>query len=191
MQLMNQGEHPNHQLHETADQQRENRGVDHDDNNGYSYSNFAKVEIVIPDYTSSMDLQRVNMVVAASNLLGVPAILNFVQRGRYANAAMTALIILSSVLMHLSERKHTLPGIAPYNRYTQWFLNADRVMTVVGLVWFGYQYWTFATKWLWVEALTGMAFLRYSEWLPGPDYAAPHIIWHFVVYDLLLTVSKF
>lgn len=134
---------------------------------------------------------HVNLLVAASNVLGVPALAKFITRGQYWNAAMTTAIIAASTLMHLSERKHRLPGVYPFNRYSQVFLNIDRVLTIIGMGWFGYQYWWQASLGMWIEAFTGMAFLRYSEWLPGPEYATPHIIWHFVVYDLLLSVAKF
>jgi hypothetical protein len=43
------------------------------------------------------------------------------------------LTILISFLYHLSETKHDLPGIYPFNRYTGLFLNLDRIFSIYGL----------------------------------------------------------
>lgn len=48
---------------------------------------------------------------------------------------------LASFLMHLSERKHDLPGIYPLNQYANVFLNLDRIMAMIGIVYMLSFFW--------------------------------------------------
>lgn len=65
---------------------------------------------------------------ACTNLVfGLPAM-------GYVSGLDNKLVILTAVvvsfLMHISERKHQLPGLYPFNQWTQVFLNLDRVVAV-------------------------------------------------------------
>lgn len=52
----------------------------------------------------------------------------------YKHIMMVFAVVVASFLMHISERKHHLPGIHPFNECSQVFLQFDRAVSVlVGL----------------------------------------------------------
>lgn len=63
----------------------------------------------------------INTIVSTSNLYA----LYFIKQQPYIIIPMIA-----SILMHLSERKHNLPGIYPFNLYSTQFLWLDRIIAV-------------------------------------------------------------
>lgn len=74
------------------------------------------------------DARWANVALAASNLAGGPLLL--VAHTAYV-AWLVRLMLLASFLMHVSERKHALPGVWPFNQYSSAFLWLDRVMALV------------------------------------------------------------
>ena len=75
-----------------------------------------------------MNLVYINIIVALTNIAAIPAII-------YSKDALTQAILIgamiASFLMHISETKHTLPGIYPFNVYANTFLWCDRIMAVI------------------------------------------------------------
>lgn len=69
----------------------------------------------------------VNWAVCLSNFVfGIPIFKYTKGNDRYLLGTM----ILASALMHISETKHNLPGIYPFNKWSWYFLNLDRGMAL-------------------------------------------------------------
>jgi hypothetical protein len=64
--------------------------------------------------------------VTLTNLLAVPAIFKLWKCGRIFGSLLTATSFSASVLMHITETKHNLPGLC-WSSYSNIFLNIDRV----------------------------------------------------------------
>lgn len=71
-----------------------------------------------------MQSQIINIITSLTNLYGIAA---FSSCQSHLDKAVIANCILASSLMHLSERKHGLVGIYPFNKFSTFFLNYDRV----------------------------------------------------------------
>lgn len=71
----------------------------------------------------------INLIVALSNIFGVIPALYMLNKQLWISILFFNMT-LASVLMHLSETKHGLPGIYPFNKYSGFFLNLDRVMAI-------------------------------------------------------------
>lgn len=76
--------------------------------------------------------EYVNFIVALSNIFGV-----IYFPTRYTGIA--TLMITASTLMHLSEVKHGLPGMTPFNQYSYIFLWWDRIMAYICTVIVSYE----------------------------------------------------
>lgn len=125
------------------------------------------------------------MVIAGSNVcFGAPLILFLDDR---TEILLVTSVIIASILMHLSETKHKLPGIEPYNKYSWHFLQMDRLMAVVASAycWNLFLNWNVAVPWHLL--LIGLVFMALSE-LVEIDYmwfALNHCLWHFFAYTTL------
>lgn len=134
-------------------------------------------------------LHYVNYILAASNVAGYSAMAAFIEKGEIADACMTGVIMTASTLMHISETKHGLPGVWPWGLLSQTWLNIDRIMTVVGTIWFIWRYKAYIDRSLLTEAAVGLAALRISEAIPGPWFAPIHLMWHGFVYHLMYAIA--
>lgn len=77
----------------------------------------------------NMSFRRmINLFVSLSNLPGLLIIFDDV--GNNYKIILTAMVGIS-ILMHLSEKKHGLPGIYPFNKFSSFFLNVDRMFAVL------------------------------------------------------------
>ena len=67
-----------------------------------------------------------NIIVSLSNLSGF----------YFFNFSLDFYIfpMLASILYHLSETKHNLPGIYPFNNYTFYLLQLDRIFAVISFL---------------------------------------------------------
>lgn len=126
-----------------------------------------------------------NLLVAGSNLVGLLPILTATQP---VIQVWMSIIVISSVLMHLSETKHQLPGIYPFNRLATPLLWLDRVMAMTPAVL------------LWVERELAVQFLidnfglsifgLLMMWLAERGvtrksmFVLTHSLWHGVAYYL-------
>ena len=97
--------------------------------------------------------------------------------------------------MHLSERKHNLPGVPFFNQYSEIFLLWDRATALTGVVHvlvamfieYGLHGMTDLLQRMFYQSLIGLAFLTVSE---NIDYGLnfftiTHCIWHFIAFDIL------
>src|SRR5947208_14941252 len=77
-----------------------------------------------------VDLRYYNLIVTVSNLVGIFPLW---RSTNIYEQYIIFLIIICSCLMHLSERKHYLPGIWPFKLYSNLFLRMDRIMSLIGI----------------------------------------------------------
>lgn len=129
-----------------------------------------------------------NLVVTLSNLYGI---LPIYHAPGYYRLWMGGLVT-ASVLMHLSETKHGLPGIYPFNIYSNSFLLLDRLMAYTPIIYLGYQLLTRENPQpiydliLSPVAIVGAISVLMSEGLHlgKPFFAITHSIWHICAYHL-------
>jgi hypothetical protein len=69
-------------------------------------------------------MSLINLIVSSSNIYGILPI--WYSSGYYR--LWICSVVIASTLMHLSETKHGLPGIYPFNIYSNEFLWYDRIM---------------------------------------------------------------
>lgn len=124
----------------------------------------------------------INIIVASSNLIGL----------YFMNHWIILMAMIASILYHLAETKHNLPGIYPFNLYTQTLLNIDRLFAVVAGLWaiynvkdnvdiIIYNYWKsiiFSFICLFISEGDRFAFYPTNK----PLYIVTHCIWHALAY---------
>ena len=71
----------------------------------------------------------INLILASSNLLGVPVVVKFYFYNKFLSATIVSTVICASTLMHLTESKHDLKPTV-FTKYSNWFLNLDRLITI-------------------------------------------------------------
>lgn len=126
----------------------------------------------------------VNYAVCFSNISGALALCaarNLIQLG----AACAA--IGASALMHLSERKHGLPGVAPFASWSTAFLWADRLTAYCLAAYVAHCVLVGGMAVPWLPAVTGGLALLLSEHVEGGPlwFAATHSLWHICAYRIL------
>jgi len=142
-----------------------------------------------------MEFLWVNYLLGVSNVVGILALISFIEHNSIywvTNASITMGIIIASALMHLSETKHQLIGVFPYNSYSNEFLWLDRFLAIGGCIWFSYYLliiWT-PPMIFWYEALFGLVLVIISEQMKSHYFIIPHIIWHFIIYHLLWRIAN-
>jgi hypothetical protein len=105
---------------------------------------------------------------------------------------MVSLAILASVLMHLSERKHELPGIYPFNKYSSFFLWFDRIMAylsamiVARILFIRWNLWY--TSFLMIYICIGLISMGLSELMftlkeDHSLFAMTHSLWHLIAFS--------
>lgn len=148
-----------------------------------------------------------NVALALTNLVGF-----YVARGAQSelDAYVICLTALVSTLMHLSETKHVLPGIAPFNQYSAVLLWLDRIVAVlVGAYVFSCHYFfqgmiaqriNFLNGDMLIWLGVGVLALTVSErsdlfgWYESPlktkymIHTITHAVWHVCVYKTMQSV---
>lgn len=132
-------------------------------------------------------MSLINWIVSASNIYGLVPI--YYSSGYHRLWIST--VVSASVLMHLSERKHGLPGIYPFNKYSNLFLWCDRIMAYSIVL---YSIWNWPRT---LELITtdytvapimgvGLTSLLLSEGLVCSKgfFAFTHSIWHVCAFHL-------
>lgn len=146
----------------------------------------------------------INLIVASSNLFGLWPL----YKSYYGNhqklfdhePLLILIMIIASFLMHISERKHNLPGLL-FGDHCNWFLWFDRIMAwtlslYVGLYLciIGYVFvHRIAFGLVFLKMFIGLQCLYASEHIEPPYYpqewfALWHIVWHYFAYDILFIV---
>jgi|GEM_PF-4381476 len=130
----------------------------------------------------------INYIVTSSNLYGILPI--HYSRGYYRLWMIS--IVISSILMHASETKHNLPGIYPFNKYSQQFLWLDRIMAISPIIYLLVQYILYKKSPLVYlsspKFIIGLICLFLSEnfhlhsKINPYFFAFTHSLWHFCAY---------
>ncbi len=133
------------------------------------------------DNNSMQNLAVTNALVAGSNVFGL---LPLLQANTTTQALIAITAVSASTLMHLSERKHDLPGIAPFSKWFIAFLWFDR-MVALGAG--GYVACKFARNMSaipWELVLIGLPALALPEHVEGGPiwFATTHSAWHISAY---------
>jgi hypothetical protein len=130
----------------------------------------------------------VNLLVAASNIAALPAL--FAAR-TMVEWTVACAAMMASILMHLSERKHGLPGIPPFRYAAQAFLQLDRAIayiTAAYLAWAELQHGlSFATVMLTVNGLIWM-FVSECMDISIAQFAAAHALWHLNAFAIMYRI---
>jgi hypothetical protein len=98
-------------------------------------------------------------------------------------------MIIASILMHLSETKHGLIGIHPFNKYSRIFLWFDRIMAYIcslHVLYIMYYKWNSLTNDFILWGLFGLLMQMVSEIIVTNQelpLIITHCIWHYVAYD--------
>jgi len=137
--------------------------------------------------------EYINALVALSNIFGLPL---FFLSMTWTFTVICFYMIIFSVLMHLSDRKHNLPGIYPFNKLTTVFLWCDRIMAYICslvIIYYMYINWTTTSSSLIYYGLFGLFSMIISELIIDNQwiaFAVFHSIWHFVAYSLFYVVMS-
>lgn len=134
--------------------------------------------------------QYVNLLVAFSNIFGIFMIL-------CDPKWVGVCTVTCSVLMHLSERKHGLPGISPFNNLSAEFLWMDRIMAYISTtfaLYNMYNKWIMVPRWLIYYGVFGLILMIIAEMMITDQwnlFIVFHTGWHFIAYSyyyLILTL---
>ena len=137
---------------------------------------------------------HVNYAVASSNLAAVAFVWNVRSAWKWA----VALPVLASVLYHLAEVKHGLPGVSPLNKHARALLWLDRLFAVASaavvlLSCVSRPAQTLGDAWFLAAGSVGPACLLWSErdvaftkWKLAPlEYLLTHAVWHAAAFYCL------
>jgi len=130
------------------------------------------------------DLAWTNYVVCASNVFGLLA----VRAARDPiQMALAGASIGASALMHISERKHGLPGVGPFAAHSTLFLWVDRLAAYAAALYVLHGVVSRGMPIPW-ETLSvgGLALLLSERFERGPVwFAVTHSVWHLCAYRIL------
>jgi len=144
----------------------------------------------------------INYLVTTSNIFALIPIIRLLSEKAHGKAFFVSVTALSSFLMHLSETKHRLPGIA-WQRFGYYFIWLDRIMATICGLFIGYDlfvdykkshsiigYKSIMTRLLLIKIIFGLSCNALSERFdPIANnhslFAFFHIIWHYLAYDTI------
>lgn len=139
-------------------------------------------------------MKIINLVVAFSNLYGLFLLRNFDIKSLFHLCTIS-----SSFLMHISETKHNLNGIYPFNKYSLIFLNLDRFFAYseILFVLFNLYFDPDLIQKIIIKTFIGLLCLFLSENIeiivPNSSkkikkyfFAVLHGCWHIFAYNILL-----
>ena len=135
--------------------------------------------------------EQINLIVAASNVAGIPLL--FVSNNSIYTFIFS-LTLLFSILMHLSEKKHNLPGVYPLNVWSHIFLWCDRIMAYIcGFICCAhlYNHWSMVPNWLFNYGIFGISLGLISEVIINNQWTSfviMHCSWHYVAYNFIYLV---
>lgn len=126
------------------------------------------------------DGRIINLAVTLSNFVGVIGI--FILSGLAQKILLMS--VVTSILMHLSETKHGLPGIFPFNKMSKLFLWLDRIAAYLALF-FSLTYMMKLNIEIVCVLLLALLSIVTSECIISDQwglYFIAHSIWHILIY---------
>jgi hypothetical protein len=138
-------------------------------------------------FPSIIKMSKFNYILSLSNIAGIFPLYASIKKRNYVISALTGTIMVASTLMHISETKHQLIGIHPFNKISSILNNIDRIISYPTGIYFIYlSYRTKQPLSWWIEGAIGIIFVRVGEYITTPYYYVPlHLVWHFIVYHLI------
>jgi hypothetical protein len=129
----------------------------------------------------------INIIISFLNFIGL----------YFSNSVLMYFPIFASFLYHLAEIKHTLPGIYPLNKYSNFLLNIDRFFAIIGFLMvlnkidlklgiFGILCLMISERDVIYTNLTGNYLDTFK--VTYFDFLIFHCIWHIVAYYILASV---
>lgn len=133
-----------------------------------------------------MSPNYINFLVALSNVFGLIPVFYMIDKDIFISILMFTMTT-ASTLMHLSETKHGLKGIYPFNIWSKQFLNLDRGLSYVcGFVVLilSCSAWSIVPYWLIFYGVVGLicGFISERIDLGQIGFMIFHIVWHFIAY---------
>lgn len=140
-----------------------------------------------------VNLECINWIVAASNIIGVLVSIALFLQGRLKYAGIVFIASILSVMMHLSETKHTLPGIPELREYSEFWLWCDRIYSyslAAYTVWRLHGNRNYVDLSVWTFGIFGVLACAIGEIgnVSVSTFAILHIYWHFVAYVVMYYV---
>jgi hypothetical protein len=126
----------------------------------------------------------INFFAALSNIVfGYPA---YCYATTTFQRMLTTTMICASFLMHISEVKHGLHGVYPFNKWSWWFLQLDRVMAIVCTVYVLFYALIVGVETNWIVGIGGLLCMGCSEFfVDGWWFGILHALWHGCAFYIL------
>lgn len=135
-------------------------------------------------------MQTINFIVAFTNIVAIYPFLLDINCFSLFQRLLVITMTIASCLMHLSERKHKLNGIYPFNLFSWHFLQFDRVMAVLCTLYILFQLGFNHASINWFIAISGLILNGISELFDGYLFVATHSVWHFCAFSTLFASMK-
>ncbi len=132
-----------------------------------------------------------HLVVSGSNIFGFVPIYSLFKTNRYYGALLVSGAVSASVLMHLTETKHNLPGLY-LSKYSNAFLWLDRIVAWMTGLYGLYLFYTNPQKTIWqviLPVMGAISSLIGESTMNLPLYTLTHTIWHGLAYLSLYLVN--
>jgi uncharacterized membrane protein len=132
------------------------------------------------------DTKIQNLFLAITNLIALPTIIH---TQHYLNKVIVIFAMVASILMHLSEKKHNLSGIHPFNRFAWLFLQIDRVVALISGLYVLYMVPAFTPKLLAI-GIAGLSCMAISEHIAKEInwFVFWHTCWHICAFCAMYVV---
>lgn len=131
-----------------------------------------------------------NIIMCCSHIFVLPALISTINKRDVGEFGLLLLTSTASFLMHLSETKHGLRGIPPFNRYSHMFLNLDRFFAIISTVFVFFKLYPYLQThpWILLTGLCGVTLNFISENVCKnniPGFIIAHLLWHLIAFSML------
>lgn len=132
-----------------------------------------------------------NFLVAFSNIFGLITLYDSYPSGNIFGTILLLLAVISSILMHISETKHNLPGIM-FVKYSSQLLWIERIVSCISAVYIAFVIFnkSLFTYDLLFDILMGLSLNFVSENVVNKqiDFILFHSLWHYYAFKIFKTV---
>lgn len=136
-------------------------------------------------------MAAVNLLVTLSNLAGLLPIYAALKKEDLFGLIIMTVTVMASIMMHLSETKHSLPGLL-FVSHSDLFLNIDRITAILASLYGVYLFFKNQKVSVLMLTSTGLIFMFISENMCKSKYSFAffHSIWHILAYISLYLLIK-